>query len=145
MRVCSHKLKAAYTFQTCLHKVYSHVHSQSGLKSSNIFFKVFQQLKLFTLILLNSDSILKDIQVCTNKLDIGPIVFEINSPKMIKKYFKIQICAPWNCSHPIEYSYILRTLRACCSQSELRILKIHESNTRALFLYNCTLNTLHAR
>ena len=31
------------------------------------------------------------------------------------------------------------TLRACCSQSKFRILKIRES-TRALFLYNCTPN-----
>ena len=33
-----------------------------------------------------------------------------------------------------------RTLRACCSQSKFRILKIRESSARALFLYNCTPN-----
>ena len=38
-------------------------------------------------------------------------------------------------------SYTSRTLRACCSQSELTILKIRESSVRALFLYNCTPNT----
>ena len=37
-------------------------------------------------------------------------------------------------------SYTPRTLRACCSQSKLRILKICESSARALFLYNCTPN-----
>ena len=37
---------------------------------------------------------------------------------------------------------VIHTLRACCSQSELRILKIRE---RALFLYNFTPNTLRAR
>ena len=45
----------------------------------------------------------------------------------------------------IWYSYTPRTLRACCSQSELTILKIHERSARALFLYNCTPNTLRAR
>ena len=35
-------------------------------------------------------------------------------------------------------SYSPRTLRACCSQSEMTILKIRESSARALFLYNCT-------
>ena len=39
----------------------------------------------------------------------------------------------------IEISYSSRTLRACCSQSELKILKICESRARALFLYNCTM------
>ena len=39
-------------------------------------------------------------------------------------------------------SYTLRTLLACCSQSELRIVKVCEST--ALFLYNCTLNSLLA-
>ena len=34
------------------------------------------------------------------------------------------------------YLYTPRTLRACCSQSELMILKICESSARALFLYN---------
>ena len=38
------------------------------------------------------------------------------------------------------YSYTPRTLRACCSQSKFRILKIRESSARALFLYNCTPN-----
>ena len=38
------------------------------------------------------------------------------------------------------YSYTLRTLRACWSQSKFRILKIRESSARALFLYNCTLS-----
>ena len=33
-------------------------------------------------------------------------------------------------------SYTPRTLRACCSQSKFRILKIRESSARALFLYN---------
>ena len=42
-------------------------------------------------------------------------------------------------------SYTPRTLRACCSQSKFRILKIRESSARALFLYNCTPNTLRAR
>ena len=37
-------------------------------------------------------------------------------------------------------SYTPRTLRACCSQSKFRILKISESSARALFLYNCTPN-----
>ena len=37
-------------------------------------------------------------------------------------------------------SYTPRTLRACCSQSKFRILEIHESSARALFLYNCTPN-----
>ena len=37
-------------------------------------------------------------------------------------------------------SYTPRTLRACCSQSKFRILKIRESSARALFLYNCTPN-----
>ena len=37
-------------------------------------------------------------------------------------------------------SYTPRTLRAWCSQSKSRILKIRESSARALFLYNCTLN-----
>ena len=40
----------------------------------------------------------------------------------------------------IIYSYTPRTLRACCSQSKFRILKIRESSARALFLYNCTPN-----
>ena len=40
----------------------------------------------------------------------------------------------------ISNSYTPRTLRACCSQSKFRILKIRESSMRALFLYNCTLN-----
>ena len=39
-----------------------------------------------------------------------------------------------------KYSYTLRTLRACCSQSKFRILKIRESSAHALFLYNCTPN-----
>ena len=34
----------------------------------------------------------------------------------------------------------IHTLRACCSQSKFRILKIRESSARALFLYNCTPN-----
>ena len=38
------------------------------------------------------------------------------------------------------YSYTPRTLRARCSQSKFRILKIRESSARALFLYNCTSN-----
>ena len=38
------------------------------------------------------------------------------------------------------YSYTPRTLRACCSRSKFRILKIRESSARALFLYNCTPN-----
>ena len=38
----------------------------------------------------------------------------------------------------------LRTLYACCSQSGCRILKVWESSTHALFLYNCTPNTLLA-
>ena len=38
------------------------------------------------------------------------------------------------------HSYTPRTLRACCSQSKFRILKICESSARALFLYNCTPN-----
>ena len=42
------------------------------------------------------------------------------------------------------YMYTPRTLRACCSLSEFRILKIRESRARALFLYNCTWNTLRA-
>ena len=42
-----------------------------------------------------------------------------------------------NCIHD---SYTPRTLRACCSQSKFRILKIRESSARALFLYNYTLN-----
>ena len=37
--------------------------------------------------------------------------------------------------------YTLRVL-ACCSQSELTIFEIRESSARALFLYNCTPNTL---
>ena len=37
-------------------------------------------------------------------------------------------------------SYTPGTLRACCSQSKFRILKIHESSAGALFLYNCTPN-----
>ena len=37
-------------------------------------------------------------------------------------------------------SYTPRTLRACCSQSNFRILKICESSAHALFLYNCTPN-----
>ena len=39
-------------------------------------------------------------------------------------------------------SYTARTLHACYSQSEFRVLKIRKNNARALFLYNCTLNTL---
>ena len=42
------------------------------------------------------------------------------------------------------YSYTSCTLCACCSQSELKILKIQESNARAFILYNCTPNTLRA-
>ena len=38
------------------------------------------------------------------------------------------------------HSYTPCTLRACCSQSKFRILKIRESSARALFLYNCTPN-----
>ena len=38
------------------------------------------------------------------------------------------------------HSYTPHTLRACCSQSKFRILKIRESSARALFLYNCTPN-----
>ena len=34
----------------------------------------------------------------------------------------------------IMYSYTPRILRACCSQSKFRILKIRESSARALFL-----------
>ena len=45
----------------------------------------------------------------------------------------------------IKHSYTPRTLRTCCSQSELMILKIHESSVRASLLYNCTPNTLQAR
>ena len=41
------------------------------------------------------------------------------------------------------YSYTPRTLRACCSQSEFRILKIRESSARALFLCNCNTGDLH--
>ena len=41
----------------------------------------------------------------------------------------------------INYSYTLRTLRTCNSQSKLRILKIRERSARALYQYNCTLNT----
>ena len=41
-------------------------------------------------------------------------------------------------------SYTPRTLRACCSQSKFRILKIRESSARALFLYNCTPNISHS-
>ena len=37
------------------------------------------------------------------------------------------------------HSYTPCTLRACCSQSEFRLLKISQSSKRALFLYNCTL------
>ena len=40
----------------------------------------------------------------------------------------------------MSYSYTPRTLRACCSQSKFRMLKIRESSARALFLYNCTPN-----
>ena len=43
------------------------------------------------------------------------------------------------------YSYTPRTLRTCCSQSELKIFKIHERNVRALLLYNFTPNTLRTR
>ena len=39
-------------------------------------------------------------------------------------------------------SHTPHTLRACCSQSKLTILKICESSVRALFLYSCTPNTL---
>ena len=39
-------------------------------------------------------------------------------------------------------SYTLRSLCACCSQSELTILKICESNEYALFLYTCTLHNI---
>ena len=38
------------------------------------------------------------------------------------------------------HSYTPRTLRACCSQSKFRILKLCDSSARALFLYNCTPN-----
>ena len=37
------------------------------------------------------------------------------------------------------------SLRSCCSQSESTILKILESSAPALFLYNCTPNTLRVR
>ena len=37
-------------------------------------------------------------------------------------------------------SYTPHTLHACCSQSKFRILKIRESSSGALFLYNCTPN-----
>ena len=40
----------------------------------------------------------------------------------------------------ITYSYTPRTLRACCSQSKFRILKIRESSARAIFLYNWSPN-----
>ena len=40
----------------------------------------------------------------------------------------------------INHSYTPRTLRAFCSQSKFRILKIRESSAHALFLYNCTPN-----
>ena len=42
----------------------------------------------------------------------------------------------------INHSYTPRTLRSWWSQSEFRILKIRERRVRALFLYNCTLNTV---
>ena len=45
----------------------------------------------------------------------------------------------FNLSH-IDTSYTPRTLRACCSQTKFRILKIRESSARVLFLYNCTPN-----
>ena len=35
---------------------------------------------------------------------------------------------------------MIHTLRACCSQSKFRILKIRESSAHALFLYHCTPN-----
>ena len=43
----------------------------------------------------------------------------------------------------IHYSYA--TLHACCSQSELTIVKVTEISARALFLFNCTPNNFHAR
>ena len=43
------------------------------------------------------------------------------------------------------HSYTLRTVRAWCSQSEFRIIKIRETSARALFLYNCTANILRSR
>ena len=45
----------------------------------------------------------------------------------------------------VNNSYTPRTLRASCNQSELTILKICKSSTRALFLDNCTPNTLRER
>ena len=42
------------------------------------------------------------------------------------------------------HSCTLRTLRACCSQSEFRMLKIGENRACALFLYKCTPNILRS-
>ena len=50
-------------------------------------------------------------------------------------------CLSTNCIwYNVYNSYTPRTLRACCSQSKFRILKIRQSSGRALFLYNCTPN-----
>ena len=53
----------------------------------------------------------------------------------VRKHYACKDCTPY-----IEDSHTPRTLRACCSQSKFRILKIRESSARALFFYNCTLN-----
>ena len=47
--------------------------------------------------------------------------------------------------HPFIHSCTPRTLHACCSQSELKILNILEGRVHALVLYNCTLNIIHMR
>ena len=57
--------------------------------------------------------------------------------KIINIFLKNDMCLIVN-------SYTLHAQSACCSQSELTILKIRESSAHALFLYNCTPNTLRA-
>ena len=60
-------------------------------------------------------------------------------------------CGKWHVLHPprnckfTRYSYTQHTLRNCSTQCAFRIIKVWESSTHALFLYNCTPNTFRTR
>ena len=59
----------------------------------------------------------------------------------VKSILKVGLSLEISCG--IIYGAIpfeIHTLRACCSQSKFRILKIRESSACALLFYNCTPN-----
>ena len=118
-----------------------HIHSSTKLyptfRMDMIRHCVFMLCRTETIV-----SVQKNMCVTTKKhsWNTGTHVETGVSSHSFSKWDKVKM---HTCYYPMFFhvhSYTPRTLRACCSQSKFRILKIRESGARALFLYNCTPN-----